>query len=67
MAHGRQRFNNWMFTGLAFLLLANLARWGSTHTQLPESLRDGGIGLLYGISIGLMLLGLRKAQAANCR
>ncbi len=62
-----QRFNKLTLTGLWFLVIANLAKWGTTHTQLSESLRDGGTGLLYGISFGFLLLGLRKAKATSCR
>lgn len=66
MSHGRHRFNKLMLTGLAFLVIANLAKWASTHAQLSESLRDGGIGLLYGISFGFLLLGLRRSTARPC-
>jgi ABC-type multidrug transport system permease subunit len=45
--------------GLIFLGIASLAKWFlQPASGLPEDWTDGVVGLLYGISIGLMLLGI---------
>jgi uncharacterized membrane protein len=45
--------------GLVFLILASLSRW-FVHPgiNISERVTDGVTGLLYGVSIGCMLLGL---------
>ncbi len=57
----RQQFKNprnQVHAGLLFLVLASLWRWFARHgAGLSEDLVDGISGLLYGMSIGLMLLG----------
>ena len=45
--------------GLVFLIIASLSKWfleDSVKVSAPWA--DGFVGLLYGISIGLMLLGI---------
>lgn len=45
--------------GLLFLVAASLSRWLAHPTfRLSESAIDGVVGMLYGVSIALMLLGL---------
>jgi len=50
---------NQLRVGLAFLILASLSRWllKPANGQLAEW-TDGLTGLLYGISIGCMLVGI---------
>ena len=49
---------NQVHAGLLFLVLASLWRWTVRHNAaVSEDLADGISGLLYGMSIGLMLLG----------
>ena len=56
----RQRpFNRTMFLGLALLVQANIARLVlERHPSMSEDLRDGLVGLLFGLAIGCLLLGL---------
>ena len=47
--------------GLVFLILASLSRWTLQPVGgLSEPWADAVIGLLYGVSIGLMLIGVRR-------
>jgi len=49
--------------GLLFLALASLAKWFLPGAILQsEDLSDGITGLLYGLSIGFMLIGIRSKQ-----
>ena len=48
-------------TGMMFLILASCWKWFlHPSTSLSESFIDGGTGLLYGISIGCLLLGVKR-------
>lgn len=50
--------------GLLFLVLANLAQYLVPRlANLPENVADGGMGLLYGLAFGLLLLSLRRGRA----
>lgn len=45
--------------GLVFLIFASLARWLLHPTaRFSEGAVDGATGMLYGLAIGLMLLGV---------
>jgi hypothetical protein len=48
--------------GLVFLILASAWRWWFSHPSADVSARwiDGVNGLLYGVSIGCLLLGLNR-------
>jgi len=49
--------------GMLFLLLASAARWFlHPTTSVGPDLVDAGIGLLYGLSIGFLLVSLRRNQ-----
>jgi hypothetical protein len=48
---------NQVHAGMLFLVLASVWRWTVRYTGLSEDVADGISGLLYGLSIGLMLLG----------
>jgi len=52
--------------GMVFLLLASATRLGSGYlnTLTSEHVVDGGMGVLYGIAIGAMLVGLRRTCRA---
>jgi hypothetical protein len=51
--------NTMMRTGMAFLVLASLAKWFLHRTPwLTENAADGVIGFLYGVSIACLLLSL---------
>ena len=44
--------------GMLFLLLASLSKWfWHPSASVPADLADGITGLLYGVSIGCLLLG----------
>lgn len=48
-----------LLIGLFFLATASFAKYFLPRwISLPETLADGTLGLLYGLAIGLMLLGL---------
>ena len=58
-----------MFAGLALLALANGLRALNVHLHsgIPENLLDGGMGLCYGLSFGLMILGFkRRSSGSSC-
>jgi len=49
--------------GLVFLVLASLAHWLlHPSTVFGKDVADATIGLLYGLSIGCMLLGIWKKR-----
>jgi hypothetical protein len=59
-------FNATIRTGLVFLILANLAKWFlHPSAGLSERFVDGALGLLFGISIGCLLLGLRRSSCGR--
>jgi hypothetical protein len=51
--------------GAAFLVIASAWKW-FVHPSagFPESVVDGACGFLYGVSIALLLLSLRRRRAA---
>ena len=53
--------------GFAFLGIASLAKWLLVPgtAGLPEDWTDGVTGFLYGISIGCMLLGIRRIKRGD--
>ena len=55
--------------GLVFLILASLSKWFlQPGAGLSVQWTDGFIGLLYGVSIGFMLLGIwKKSQRDDYR
>lgn len=51
-----------MSIGMACLLLGNLVHYFlHPATRLGQSLADGTFGLLFGVSIGSLLLGVRRS------
>jgi hypothetical protein len=53
-------------TGLFFLILASFANYFLPRLpSLPEAYADGGLGLLYGLAFGLLLLGIRRRSRAR--
>jgi hypothetical protein len=63
-----RNLNALMRTGLLFLIAASLWRW-FVHPGafLPEDLRDGILGLFYGISITCLLLSvIRRRDRSSC-
>jgi hypothetical protein len=53
--------------GLIFLGLASLSKWFlHPSALLSDQWTDGITGLLYGISIGLMLLGIWTRNRRDC-
>lgn len=44
--------------GLVFLIIASLSKWYFRAHATPDEWTDGITGLLYGVSIGFMLLGI---------
>jgi hypothetical protein len=60
--------NRMMRTGLILFIVASLVKWSSSYmgARLTDNVVDGGVGLLYGLSIGCMLLGLyRRSTPGN--
>jgi len=58
-----KRFNPLVQVGLVFLVLASIARW-KLHpaTTSGQDIADAVTGLLYGLSIGLMLFGIMRSK-----
>jgi hypothetical protein len=51
--------------GLFFLILASFANYFLPRlANLPEAYADGGLGLLYGLAFGLLLLGSSRLNQA---
>ena len=60
MCQHKRKLNRSMQVGLIFLILANTSKWFLRHgIGFPDRFDDFAIGLLFGVSIGCMLLGLR--------
>lgn len=56
--------------GLVLLILAVGSRWFlHPGASVPAGIVDGGTGLLYGLSIGCLLIGIRRnnLRRASCR
>src|SRR5260221_13803288 len=66
----RDRFGNpntMMRIGMAFLLIANVARYFLRPTSaISQGWIDGSVGLLFGLAIGSLLLSLRR-RSRRCR
>ena len=58
-----KRFHPLVQWGMGFFILATLAKW-LLHPKSPsgQNVADAITGLLYGLSIGAMLLGLIKSR-----
>ncbi len=55
-----QGLNTLMRIGLVFLILASLWRWFvHPSASFSEGFTDGAAGMLYGVSIGCLLWGVR--------
>jgi hypothetical protein len=53
--------------GLVFLAIANIGSYVMRRSgQYPESMVDGVSGLLFGIAIGLLLLGIAFGSRERC-
>jgi hypothetical protein len=65
--------NTMIHVGLVFLILANLWKYVVTsRALLSERLTDGTTGLLFGVSIGCLLLGIwlknhRRSDGSGAR
>jgi hypothetical protein len=60
--HRPARFNRTIQFGNVMLIAANVSnRLLMHHWHVAEGTADGVTGLLFGISIGLYILGIRKA------
>ena len=52
--------------GLLIFVIANLARWlASSKPLVSESLLHGGVGVLYGLSIVLMIAGFPRRGSTS--
>lgn len=52
--------------GLLFLVLANLTHYFLPRlATLPGNVADGGMGLLYGLAFGLLLLSIRRGRNSS--
>ena len=70
LLNSKNALNGFLFAGLVVLVIANVLRMVDIHlrTGLPENLPDGGMGLCYGLALGLMITGFRRrASAQSCR
>jgi hypothetical protein len=61
MMNGRKRFNPTLMTANSMLLAASLSHRILIH-HTGEDLVDGIMGLLYGMAIGLFILGMRQMR-----
>jgi len=60
------KMNKTTMIGLVFLTLGSLSiRFLHRYLIPSEDLADGVTGLLYGLAIGCMLLGIRRARGAS--
>jgi hypothetical protein len=59
--------NGMIRLGLVFLILASLARLSGNHVsaRIPGPIVDGGAGLLYGVSIGCMIVGMKRRSSTG--
>ena len=66
MFRNRMKERNLMLTGMAFLAIANLSRWLLRLTAgFGQDLLDGTYGVLFGVSIGCLLLSLWLRRRRN--
>ncbi|MEZ5399483.1 MAG: hypothetical protein R2729_07420 [Bryobacteraceae bacterium] len=61
----RQPLTPRLRAGMLFLGLASAAKFLSN--RFGGDAMDLLVGILYGVSLGLLLLGLRDRRASNCR
>lgn len=55
-----------MRLGLLCLLAASLVRWFARPTHpMSADLKDGALGILYGMAIGMMLLSVYRRSRGN--
>ena len=63
----RNRLNSLFFTGLLFLVAANMWHWLlRSSSLLAENWIDGIHGLFIGVAIGALLLSLARGRGAGC-
>lgn len=62
---GKRKWNGLQLAGLAVLVVASVTTW-AVRREGGDGL-DGPLGVLYGISLGLLLLGLRGRIADGRR
>lgn len=66
MMFRRRPFNRSILIGLMFLVAADLVKLLlERQSSVPEGLRDGVIGLLFGLAIGCMLRGVWRMGRAD--
>jgi hypothetical protein len=59
----RQPFNRTLFIGMMLMAVANVVKLLlERHSFMPEGLRDGLFGLLFGLAIGCVLLGIWRMK-----
>jgi hypothetical protein len=53
--------------GFVFLILASLARLSGNYVsaRIPGPIVHGGTGLLYGVSIGCMIVGMKRRSSTG--
>ena len=63
-----KRMNKQARIGLLVLSLAIAVRAIGVRItgRVPEHLIDGGMGVLFGVAFGLLLLGLRRRRSPGC-
>jgi hypothetical protein len=61
--------NGMIRIGFFFLILASLAKLSGNYVRdrPPEQIVDGGTGLLYGVSIGCLIVGLKRRSSTGSR
>lgn len=61
MNSSKRKVSRTVAAGLFLQVLANLTRWGLHPTgHISANTLHGIVGLLYGVSIGLLLVGVRR-------
>lgn len=54
---------NLMYMGASFLIAASVWRWFvHPSAQMPEGMVDGGLGFLYGLAFGCLLLAVVRVS-----
>lgn len=60
------KHNGLLRTGMLFMAMAELARWIVQRQHLSSDFADGFTGLLFGLAIGIMLLGVYRGTHPRC-